>query len=229
MSYDRHKNIVRKLFACRFWISPPTVLIRPLKTRNFVISAGVFQSPITLCHFFLKILQKFSQVWKTMEIVKIQKKLVIRPLKNSYSKKTIYCFPRKLNGVKLLQQARSTFCLVYALQASQKSHGVAKKRRKTEKTEKKKKGGTPGFELGAYVHCTCQLQTAACHFWTVKSFLILSHTQWNVRRSYLQGFSLYYFATIPEVFTVSSIFRIEKTEKNRKFAVHFLNSPLIRP
>ena len=80
-----------------------------------------------------------------MEIVKIQKKLVIRPLKNSYSKKTIYCFPRKLNGVKLLQQARSTFCLVYALQASQKSHGVAKKRRKTEKTEKKKKGWHTGI------------------------------------------------------------------------------------
>jgi len=60
-----------------------------------------------------------------------------------------------------------------------------------------------------------------------KTFLILSRSHWNARRSYLQGFSFYVLATIPQIFTVGSDFHREKTEKHWKFALHFLSGLLI--
>ena len=102
-----------------------------------MISAGVFLSSITLCHFQLIFLKKSSHVRKSTKVVKIHKNLSSAPQKKAYSKKTVYCLTGKLNDVKLLWWARHTFCSVYALQASQESHWVVKKRRKTEKKKEK--------------------------------------------------------------------------------------------
>ena len=86
MSYHLHKSIAREIVACRFRILHSKLLIRPENTRNFVISADVFESRFTQCNFDEKAFEKFFHARNSTKIIKWRKQLPSTPQKLIFEK-----------------------------------------------------------------------------------------------------------------------------------------------